>query len=72
MPIFEYECKKCGKEFEVLVFSRDEKIECEFCGSKSVKKLMSAVGMKSGEKFTSSSSTPSCHSCSSSSCSTCK
>ena len=46
MPIYEYECKKCGAGFEALVFG-DEKPECEQCGSKSLKKLVStfaAVG----------------------------
>ena len=34
MPIYEYVCKKCGKEFEVLVFNKDEKPECPACGAK--------------------------------------
>ena len=43
MPIFEYTCKKCGKEFERVVFSGDEKdITCPECKSKDVKKNMSA------------------------------
>ena len=32
MPIYEYICRKCGNEFEVLVFNKDEKPECPECG----------------------------------------
>ncbi len=44
MPIFEYTCKQCGKEFERVVFSGEEekKITCPECKSKDVKKNMSA------------------------------
>ncbi len=43
MPIFEYTCKQCGKEFERVVFSGEEKgIICPECKSKDVKKNMSA------------------------------
>ncbi|NWH05252.1 FmdB family zinc ribbon protein [Desulfobacter latus] len=43
MPIFEYTCKKCGKEFERVVLAGDEKgITCPECKSKDVKKNMSA------------------------------
>ncbi len=42
MPIYEYVCSKCQKEFEELVFSHDEVPPCPECGSKEVTKLMSA------------------------------
>jgi len=43
MPIYEYTCKKCGKEFERVVLSGNEKgITCPECKSKDVKKNMSA------------------------------
>ena len=41
MPIYEFECKKCGRRFEELVRRFDEEIICEVCGSKNLKKLMS-------------------------------
>jgi len=41
MPIFEFECQACHKEFEELVLRRDEVIECPSCGSQKIKKLMS-------------------------------
>ncbi len=42
MPIFEYKCKKCEKEFEKLVFAGEEKnISCPDCNSLDVIKKMS-------------------------------
>ncbi len=40
MPIYEYGCRKCGHEFEELVFS-DDVPSCPECGAKDVEKLMS-------------------------------
>lgn len=71
MPIFEYACKKCGKEFEELVRSASEKINCPKCDSGKVTKKMSVFAHKSGEKSHSSSASSGCHSCSSGSCSSC-
>jgi len=42
MPIFEFICKKCNNEFEILVFSSDEKIECPACKSGEVVKQLSS------------------------------
>ncbi len=40
MPIFEYVCKTCGKEFEKLVPSAQTKVSCPECsGDQVVKKL---------------------------------
>lgn len=72
MPIFEYVCQNCGKEFERLVFRSDEVVECPECGQQSVNKLMSACAAKIGYKFTSASKpADSCSGCSSTSCSSC-
>ncbi|MDA8136918.1 MAG: zinc ribbon domain-containing protein [Desulfobacteraceae bacterium] len=44
MPIFEYQCNACKKEFERLVFACEEgKIICPGCQSRDVTKKMSAV-----------------------------
>ena len=48
MPIYEYVCKKCGNEFEVLVFNKDEKPECPACGAKKPTKKMSSFGFSAG------------------------
>ena len=46
MPIFEYQCKNCKKEFEKLVFAGEEgKIHCPDpeCKSSDIAKKMSAT-----------------------------
>jgi putative FmdB family regulatory protein len=41
MPIYEYKCRKCGKEFEAFQGIADPEVtSCRFC-SGSVRKLMS-------------------------------
>ena len=41
MPIYEYKCKKCGKEFEVFQGVTDQPVQtCQSCGGP-VRKLMS-------------------------------
>jgi putative FmdB family regulatory protein len=66
MPIFEYKCSKCGKEFEKLIFG-NQKVACPGCGSDDVKKKFSVFGMSGVDNPTSG-----CTSCSSSSCKSCK
>ncbi|MBD3321411.1 MAG: zinc ribbon domain-containing protein [Chitinivibrionales bacterium] len=45
MPIFEYNCRNCGKEFEELVsFSGSGSIACPQCSSKNTQKKMSVFG----------------------------
>jgi putative FmdB family regulatory protein len=70
MPIYEYVCKKCDHEFEKLVFSSSEKMDCPKCKSKKVSRKMSAFAFSSSGKFKSTASS-SCGSCASSSCSGC-
>lgn len=42
MPIFEFKCDKCGKEFERIVFgSEDSGICCPNCGCKETRKILS-------------------------------
>ena len=42
MPIYEYKCMDCGKNFEILVFGKnDEKIICPGCKKSNLKKLFS-------------------------------
>lgn len=50
MPLFEYVCKKCGKEFEKLVFSiNNEKIECPACKSEDIDKKFSTFSSKNSK-----------------------
>jgi putative FmdB family regulatory protein len=71
MPIFEYHCAKCDKDFEVLVLG-NQKITCPRCNGKKVEKLLSAVSFKSeGEYSSSKGSTAACGTCTATSCKTC-
>jgi putative FmdB family regulatory protein len=40
MPIYEYECKTCGNEFEQLIRG-DEKAQCPSCGKRRLAKKFS-------------------------------
>ena len=75
MPIYEYVCEDCKKEFEELVFG-DETPECPACKSSNTHKLLSATKFKmaGGGGFsapTGSSGGSSCSGCSGGNCSTC-
>jgi len=71
MPIYEYQCKKCKKEFECLVLGSDDNIACPECNGKSVQRLMSACRFKSGGEGEISSTSSACATCTGGSCSTC-
>lgn len=47
MPIFEYACKKCGKEFELLVRPNGETPACPACQGTELEKLLSIPAVKS-------------------------
>lgn len=74
MPIYEYECKDCGKNFEYLVFG-SEKPDCPACKSKKINKLMSASTFfsksRSGMTESSSAAGSSCSGCASTACGSC-
>jgi putative FmdB family regulatory protein len=44
MPLYEYECKDCNHQVEVLVPRPDSKATCPDCGSKKLSKLLSVIG----------------------------
>ena len=42
MPIYEYECKACGKDFEVFLGIKAQPVEkCIHCKSNNIRKLIS-------------------------------
>jgi len=43
MPIYEYECRKCGEEFESFrgLYENDSKVTCPMCGEKGPKRRVS-------------------------------
>jgi putative FmdB family regulatory protein len=43
MPIYEYQCKKCGAVSEILTtVGKEHLVSCKTCGSSAVKRLISA------------------------------
>jgi putative FmdB family regulatory protein len=47
MPIFEYACKACGKEFEALVLKTTPAPSCPACQGVDLEKLISRPAIKS-------------------------
>lgn len=67
MPIFEFKCKKCKENFDILFRSRDEKLSvvCPKCGSTRAERQMSAFAGKVGNT---SAGGAGCGSCAATSC----
>jgi putative FmdB family regulatory protein len=56
MPIYEFVCEKCGKEFERLVFGSDtDKVKCPACSSEETRKLFSVFASTGTDKALASS-----------------
>ncbi|MCA1932301.1 MAG: zinc ribbon domain-containing protein [Calditerrivibrio sp.] len=53
MPIYEFRCNDCGKQFSKLIIRKDDTPECPSCKSQNVEKLISGVATfgKSGSSF---------------------
>ncbi|MBM4355928.1 MAG: zinc ribbon domain-containing protein [Deltaproteobacteria bacterium] len=75
MPLYEFRCRSCERQFEVLVsMSAIDTVRCPGCSSADVGKLMSSFSSRvksdaGGYRPTASSS--GCSSCSSGNCSSC-
>ena len=41
MPLYEYACEQCDKEFELLIRSSNDEAACPDCGTKKITKLLS-------------------------------
>lgn len=79
MPIFEYVCNSCAKEFEEIVLGSGDPA-CPSCGSADTTKLMSKGVFRTGGPIVSGSPSANaitsrgrsgCQGCSGGSCSTC-
>ena len=75
MPIYEYRCNACNKEFECIVIGGDDAVTCPECSGTEVERMLSACSFKSGGGYSPSSSgggggSP-CSGCSSTNCSSC-
>jgi len=66
MPIYIYQCEKCGYKFELLigVTQKEEELKCKKCGSREISKIWGGfnIGKVSSKKGPS---------CSAGSCPTC-
>lgn len=47
MPIYEYECLKCGNRFEYLVLRTSPAAECPACQATDLNQLISLCGVSS-------------------------
>ena len=47
MPLYEYQCKDCDRDVEVLVRSESEQPECPECGGARLVKLLSVCASPS-------------------------
>ena len=45
MPIFEYICKDCGRDFERIVPRYDSQTECLHCNSENIEKQLSVFAV---------------------------
>ncbi len=53
MPLYEYQCESCGKEFTAAVSIAEHdrgEVLCPGCGSKKLKQLMSTFVAQTGSK----------------------
>ncbi len=62
MPIYNYVCKECGENFDLLMGVTSERVEpkCRKCGSKNIEKILSSfsVGSSKGKPSSSGLSCP--------------
>ena len=73
MPIYEYICLDCKKEYEILrSFSESDKpMACNECGGENVKCKLSVVFAQSGGHTLSDAGGGGCSSCAGGNCSSC-
>jgi putative FmdB family regulatory protein len=48
MPIFDFVCSECDKEFEDLVLRPDEEVKCPVCGGGTRKRMSAFAAPGSG------------------------
>ncbi len=65
MPIYEYTCKSCRKNFEKLIrtMSGGEKIACPDCGSMKTARAMSVFAVRGDGSKSAESADPMCGRC---------
>ena len=43
MPIYDYHCVSCEQEFSEFVSMKEELLECKFCGSEEIRKVINKI-----------------------------
>jgi len=49
MPIYEYKCNDCGRDFEYLVMGSSDQVSCPHCHSAKVSKQVSSFAVTGGD-----------------------
>lgn len=63
MPIYEYECASCGREFETLVRTSSPPPECPGCSGTELRKKLSAFATITGTASANAELPASCQGC---------
>lgn len=73
MPIYEYHCQACGKNFDAIrsMKDADTPILCKHCQSEQTRRMMSVFYAASDGRSVTSSSGGGCSGCSGGSCASC-
>lgn len=52
MPIYEYQCKQCKREFSALLLNSKQvhEVKCKFCNSKELRRLLSSFCLHQTEE----------------------
>ncbi len=61
MPIYEYQCRKCGEIFEKIqkVDEKEDSLTCPYCGEEKPERLLSGFSSSKGSESATSSCGPS-------------
>ena len=56
MPIYEYQCRKCGEIFEKIqkINEKGDSLKCPCCGGGKLEKILSSFSSSKGSESTSS------------------
>jgi putative FmdB family regulatory protein len=63
MPIFEYVCQDCGKDFERIVPRHDSTTDCPHCHSNHLEKQLSVFAVSGSGESDSALEAPGCGRC---------